>query len=167
MKFDVIVGNPPYTRQEEISEISPEDSEYKEKTIKSALFSHDTRVAKIGKRAGIYAYFFVHGTKFLKEGGYFGFIVLNSWLDVDYGKDLQEFFLGNYKIIAVIESKVERWFEDADINTCIVILKKCKDEKERDENNVRFPVCFFKKAAALFYPTDAKWGKYLRAPDIR
>lgn len=219
--FDVIIGNPPYTRQEEISEISPEDREYKEKTIKSALFSHDTQAAKIGKRAGIYAYFFVHGTKFLKEGGYFGFIVPNSWLDVDYGKGLQEFFLDNYKIIAIIESKVERWFKDADINTCIVILKKCGEEKEREENKARFvslkkPLRYFIPPAQdiweaqlerlneidklektilahndcyendefRIYPVSqkelrdegfdpvakkyvgAKWGKYLRAPDI-
>ncbi len=54
---------------------------------------------------------------------------------------MQEFFLKNAKIIAIIESKVERWFEDADINTCIVILEKLEGEKhkeERDENLVRF-----------------------------
>jgi type I restriction enzyme M protein len=136
--FDAIVGNPPYTRQEEIGEISPEDLEYKENIIQKALLLHQTKIADISKRAGIYAYFFAHGTKFLKDGGYFGFIVSNSWLDTDYGKGLQELFLKNYKIVAIIESKVERWFEEADINTCIVILQKCKNKKERDENIVRF-----------------------------
>ncbi|MCK4765826.1 MAG: SAM-dependent DNA methyltransferase, partial [Candidatus Aminicenantes bacterium] len=86
--FDVIVGNPPYTRQEEISEISPKDLEYKQKIIENALTFHGEKIADIGKRAGIYAYFFIHGCKFLKEGGYFSFIVPNSWLDVDYGKGL-------------------------------------------------------------------------------
>jgi hypothetical protein len=148
--FDAIVGNPPYTRQEEIREISPEDIEYKEKIIDNALSFHGKKIAKISKRAGIYAYFFVHGTKFLKEDGYFGFIVSNSWLDVDYGKGLQEFFLDNYKIVTIIESKVERWFEDADINTCIVILQKCKNKKERDENIVRF--VYLKRPLRYFIP---------------
>lgn len=148
--FDAVVGNPPYTRQEEISEISPQDLEYKERLIKKALYSHNKKIAEIGKQAGIHAYFFVHGTKFLKEGGYFGFIVSNAWLDVDYGKGLQEFFLKNYKIIAIIDSKVERWFEEADINTCIIILQKCKEKKERDENLVRF--VYLKKPLRNFIP---------------
>jgi type I restriction enzyme M protein len=220
--FDCIVGNPPYTRQEEMPEIAPKIKEYKERLIDKALKDiKGKRIAEISKRAGIHAYFFVHGMKFLRDGGRFGFIVSNSWLDVDYGKGLQEFFLNNYKIIAIIESKVERWFEQADVNTCIVILEKCKDKKERDENLVRFVYLFnrldyfipqaqemwqeqierldeidkLKKtimAHSEFYQNEelrifpksqaelweegfdkesgkyvgAKWGKYLRAPEI-
>jgi len=137
--FDCIVGNPPYTRQEEMREIAPQIKEYKEKIIAGALKNNTGRkIAEISKRAGIHVYFFIHGMKFLRDGGRFGFIVSNSWLDVDYGKGLQEFFLNNYKIIAIVESKVERWFEEADINTCIVILERCRDKKERDLNLVRF-----------------------------
>jgi len=144
--FNALVGNPPYTRQEEIPEIGVD----KEKLIESALYFHDKKIAEIGKRAGVHAYFFVHGTKFLKDGGHFGFIVSNSWLDVDFGKGLQEFFLNNYKILAIIESKVERWFEEAGINTCIVILQKCGDKKARDQNLVRF--VYLKKTLRKFIP---------------
>ena len=218
--YDCIVGNPPYTRQEEMSEITGKIG-YKDEMIKKALHMGTRKLATISRRAGIHAYFFVHGTKFLKNGGRFGFIVSNSWMDVDYGKGLQELFLNNYKIIAVIESKVERWFEDADINTCIIIMEKCNDARERNENLVRFvylskPLRHFippardiweKQKERLhaidnliktilfhdeFYQTDdfrifpkkqkelweegfnketgkyegAKWGKYLRAPEI-
>jgi type I restriction enzyme M protein len=152
--FDCIVGNPPYTRQEEISEIAPKAKGYKESLIYKALFdSKDRQLAEISKRAGVYAYFFVHGTKFLQNGGRFGFVVSNSWLDVDYGKGLQEFFLMNYKIVIIIESKVERWFEDADINTCIVILEKCSGEdkrRQRHENIARF--VYLKKPLRYFIP---------------
>ena len=218
--YDCIVGNPPYTRQEEMSEITGKIG-YKDEMINKALHMGRRKLATISKRAGIHAYFFVHGTKFLKNGGRFGFIVSNSWMDVDYGKGLQELFLNNYKIIAIIESKVERWFEDADINTCIIVLEKCNDARERNENLVRFvylskPLRHFippardiweKQKERLhaidnliktilfhdeFYKTDdfrifpkkqkelweegfnketgkyegAKWGKYLRAPEI-
>ena len=224
--FDCVVGNPPYTRQEEIALIEPQDREYKGKLIDKALQDINGRkLADIPRRAGIYAYFFVHGAKFLRNGGRFGFVVSESWLDVQYGKGLQEFFLKNYKIVAIIGSKVERWFEDADINTCIVILEKCSGDdhhKERDDNLVRF--VYLKKPLRYFIPpaqdiwekqvarisaikdkfkktilahtdlyegddfrifpkrqkelweegydaeeqkyTGAKWGKYLRAPDI-
>jgi type I restriction enzyme M protein len=136
--FDAIVGNPPYTRQEEITKIAPDIGAYKENLITSALQFHGKKIADLSRRAGLHAYFFVHGTKFLRPNGRFGFIVANSWLDVEYGSGLQEFFLQNYKILAIIESKVERWFEQADVNTCIVILERCDDEQERNANLVSF-----------------------------
>lgn len=153
--FDCVVGNPPYTRQEEI----PETGVDKHRLIENALTdSSGNKMAEISKRAGIHAYFFIHGTKFLKNGGRFGFIVSNSWLDTNYGKGLQEFFLKNYKIIAIVESKVERWFEDADINTCIVILEKCNNAKQRDENRVRF--VYLKKTLGDLIPSlSENWEK--------
>ncbi|MFZ6017426.1 MAG: HsdM family class I SAM-dependent methyltransferase [Nitrospirota bacterium] len=154
---DCIVGNPPYTRQEEITEITGQES-YKDSMIKKALLEGKRKLADISKRAGIHAYFFVHGTKFLRDGGRFGFIVSNSWMDVDYGKGLQELFLMNYKIIAIIESKVERWFEDADVNTCIIILEKCKAQNERDSNVVRF-VYLFKPLRHFIPPAHDMWEK--------
>ncbi|RKZ30629.1 hypothetical protein DRQ36_04865 [bacterium] len=158
--FDAIVGNPPYTRQEEIADVSPDLAEYKQNLIESALMVGSNKIANITKRAGVHAYFFVHGWKFLKDGGRFGFIVSNSWLDVDYGKGMQEFFLKNYKITAIIESKVERWFEEADVNTCIVILEKCNDEKARNDNTVRF--VYLKKPLRHFIPpTHDMWEKKL------
>jgi len=160
-RFDCVVGNPPYTRQEEMPEIAPEIKEYKEGIIDKALKDNTgKKIAEISKRAGIHAYFFIHGMKFLREGGRFGFIVSNSWLDVDYGKGLQEFFLHNYKITAIIESKVERWFEEADVNTCIVILEKCKDKKERNENMVRF-VYLFKPLSYFIPPAQEMWQKQI------
>lgn len=137
--FDVIIGNPPYIRQEDIGDLA-KDENYKTQMLKTALQSTDGKktLATISKRAGIHAYFFVHGWKFLTENGRFGFIVANSWLDVEYGRGLQEFFLKHYKIRAIIESKVERWFGDASVNTCIIILEKCTNEDERMTNMVRF-----------------------------
>jgi len=159
--FDCVVGNPPYTRQEEMPEIAPQVRDFKARIIDKALKDNTgKKIAEISKRAGIHAYFFVHGMKFLQNGGRFGFIVSNSWLDVDYGKGLQEFFINNYKIIAIIESKVERWFEEADVNTCIVILEKCNNKKERDENLVRF-VYLFKPLSYFISPTQEMWKKQI------
>ncbi len=141
--FDAVVGNPPYTRQEEIADIAGGTAGYKQDLIYKAITDVDgkQRLADISARAGIYAYFFIHGAKFLQNGGRLGFVVSNSWLDADYGRGLQEFFLEHFKILAIIESKVERWFADAGINTCIVILEKADGEenrRERDSNLVRF-----------------------------
>lgn len=157
--FDCVVGNPPYTRQEEIEELAEEG--YKENLIEKALSINDKKLAEITRRAGIHAYFFVHGFKFLKEGGRFGFVVSNSWLDVDWGGGLQEFFLRYYKILAIVESKVERWFVDADVNTCIVILERCENEERRKENIVRFVQ--LKKPLRHFIPkAEKEWDKEVK-----
>jgi len=132
-KFDAVVTNPPYTRQEEFEQTFSKD--YKAKLKKIAK---EEGGIEVGKRMSIYGYFFFHGAKFLNEKGRIGFITSNSWLDVDYGKYLQEFFLKNFKIVAIIESKLERWFEYADVNTCIVILEKCRSESGRKKNLVKF-----------------------------
>lgn len=147
--FDCVVGNPPFTRQEEMEELIGGKG-YKKEITETATSYRNKKMANLGKRAGIYAHFFLHGWKFLHEGGHFGFIVSNSWLDVDYGKYLQEFFLKQYKIVAIIESKVERWFEEADINTCIVILQKCSQKMEREDHLVHF--VYLKKPLTHFIP---------------
>ncbi|MBN2030653.1 SAM-dependent DNA methyltransferase [bacterium] len=161
--FDCIVGNPPYTRQEQMEELIGGEG-YKKDIIQTVTHYKNKKIAELGKRAGIHAYFFLHSWKFLNEGGRFGFIVSNSWLDVDYGKYVQEFFLKRYKIIAVIESKVERWFEDADINTCIVILEKCSETKARNKNLVQF--AYLKKPLSHFIPpADDKWEEEITRRD--
>jgi type I restriction-modification system DNA methylase subunit len=141
--MDAVVMNPPYTRQEEMEDIIEGEKEKAhsictEEWRRLSKNKYDNIQPDISKRSSIYSYFFIHGGYFLKEGGRMGLITSNAWLDVDYGKDLQRFFLENFKIIAIIASKVERWFEDADINTVITIVEKCDGEKERRSNVVKF-----------------------------
>ncbi len=133
-KFDAVVANPPYTRQEELGEYA---DTYKHK-LESALTENWGGKYQVGKRAGIHAYFLLHAPKFLKSGGRLGFIVSNSWIDADYGKEVQKMLLENFRIKAIIESKAERWFEDAAINTCIIIAEQEDSPEKRQENTVRF-----------------------------
>lgn len=162
--FDCIVGNPPYTRHGEIEDIQGKKDNYKESIIQKALSSTDgSNCARLSRRAGIFAYFFVHSAKFLQNGCRLGFVVANSWLDADYGGGLQQHFLANYKIVAIVESKVERWFADADVNTCIVVLEKAagnERRRERAENLVRF-VYLFKPLRHFIPAAESMWEKQL------
>jgi len=162
MEFDAVIMNPPYTRQEEMGDIVEEEKEkVYERCIKDWKEMREDKYTKekkprISKRSSIYVYFFIHGGYFLREGGRMGFITSNSWLDTDYGGDLQRYFLENFKIVAVIESKVERWFEDADINTAITILERCSKHEERDNNIVKFVL--LKKPLSELIPRAEKAG---------
>nr|HPG30514.1 N-6 DNA methylase [bacterium] len=149
---DCIVGNPPYTRQEEIAEMVGGDDKFKKKIIDTVLFENGKFTVNILKRAGIYIYFILQGLKYLKNGGRLGFIVPSAWLNVDYGVAVQKYFLDKCKIISIIGSKVERWFEDADVNTVILIIEKCAGAEfaeERNNNIVRF-LNFKKRLSQIF-----------------
>ena len=141
--FDGIVGNFPYIRQELIEK---RIKGYKNTLIKvltqgwrqdyPELFEDGE--LKLSGQADIYAYLFFHTAKHLKDDGRMGIVTSNAWLDVAYGYELQKFFLKHFKIIAILESRCEPWFEDASINTVVTILERCKDKEQRDDNNVKF-----------------------------
>lgn len=93
---------------------------------------------KLGGRADLHCYFWPAATNFLKEDGWFGFLVSSSWLDVEYGFALQEWVLTNFRIHAILESNAEPWFEDARVKTCAVILQRCSDPAKRNAQLVKF-----------------------------
>ena len=108
--FDVVIGNPPYVRQESIGP---------HKSSLLALY-RDAATA----RSDLYCYFYARGLQLLRDGGMHVFVCSNSWLDVGYGAKLQEHLLKNAHIQAIYESAVERQFSTADINTIISVLRK-------------------------------------------
>lgn len=130
--FDAVVGNPPYTRQEEMEDLFPG---LKERA--HAAVQKDWKL-EVSKRSSIYALFFLHGAAFVKEGGYLGLLTHSSWVDVDYGKYLQEFFLRHFKVVAILEPQVEHWFPAVDVNTSVTILQRCDHKAERSNNIVKF-----------------------------
>ncbi|MCK4403746.1 MAG: N-6 DNA methylase, partial [candidate division Zixibacteria bacterium] len=160
--MNAVVGNPPYIRQEKI-EGKDHIRSVIEKEWGNFRVTNQTGIS-IGSQADIYVYFFIHGARFLKEGGRLGFVTSNSWLDVRYGAGLQKFFLDNFKIIAVIESKVERSFAKADINTAITIVERCSDKRKRDNNLVRFVV--LKEKMDNLIPKDGDKDRFLACENL-
>lgn len=139
--FDIVIANPPYVRQEKIypeyydlaefqmlpkKEQNRLKKEYKNRikthmeTIIKEKFKHEM---KLPGRSDLYAYFFVQGVNLLNPKGALVFITSNSWLDVDFGKALQEFFLRFTHLKAVIDY-TRRSFEQADVNTVITVLTR-------------------------------------------
>jgi len=127
--FDIVIGNPPYVRQEKIAppnrlkrEITAEEKrEYKKKLLKS-IQAHFPAVKKIDKKSDYYIYFYFHGLSLLNGKGTFCFITSNSWLDVGYGKDLQEFLLSYCPLKAIYDNQAKRSFAHADVNTVIALF---------------------------------------------
>lgn len=157
---DIVIGNPPYVRQELIHDPSqPADQAtaqdkraYKAKLARSVYaawprtfgydWTRDRPRWKLNAKSDLYIYFYLHGLSLLNEKGSFCFITSNSWLDVGYGRDLQEFLLTRGQVKLVIDNQARRSFASADINTIIVLLGAAQDAKTAQarstENRARF-----------------------------
>jgi len=128
---DSCVGNPPYIRQELLSD--------KEKKHYAMLCGRAWPGIGLSGRSDIYVYFWPVAAAFLaREGRHIGFLTSASWLDVDYGFKLQRWMLQNFCIEAVLESSDEPWFTDARVSNVATILRRESDRQKRLDNLVRF-----------------------------
>jgi hypothetical protein len=162
--FDIVIANPPYVRQERIEDLNKfySKSEYKEKLIKKTRldwsydyegkekYRPDSRLhpipQKFDKRSDLYLYFYLKGLKLLNPDGVLCYISSNSWLDVGFGRVLQEFLIKRCPIVAIYDNQVKRSFKHADVNTIIALIKAPKErdfDEEIKNNEVRFVM--FKK----------------------
>ena len=107
--FDVIVGNPPYVRQETLGE-----------EFKSYV---ESRYATHAGTADLYVYFIERAMQLLKPGGYFGFIVANKWLRANYGKPLRR-WLKDQHIVEIVDFGDLPVFQSATTYPCILFLRK-------------------------------------------
>ena len=162
--FDVVIGNPPYVRQENIANPNPHidrkqsaqpeaKKEYKAKIARSVYkafpryFDYKEATDKparhnLNKKSDLYIYFYFKGLSLLNDRGTFCFITSNSWLDVGYGANLQEFLLRRGHVKMVMDNKAKRSFKSADVNTVIVLLGAPLDKKVYEDaslaNTARF-----------------------------
>jgi methylase of polypeptide subunit release factors len=137
--LDSIVGNPPYVRQEQIPKAGEKGviaDQSKEFIVQRAERAWPG--ISLSGQSDLHVYFWPVATELLKEHGWFGFLTSSSWLDVRYGFALQRWILQHFRLVAVIESIDEPWFEDARVKTAVTIMQRCDDAQEREKNVVRF-----------------------------
>lgn len=108
--FDLIVGNPPYVRQELLTEIHKKYYEKRYSHVYSGI-------------ADLYVYFYAKGLELLKENGTLGFITPNKWFKTKYGEGLRK-TLKTLEIEQIIDFFELKVFEDASTEPQIIILKK-------------------------------------------
>src|ERR1017187_2019760 len=137
--LDAIIGNPPYVRQEQIPRegekgVIPDQT----KEFISRRAERSWPGISLSGQSDLHIYFWPVAAELLKEHGWFGFLTSSSWLDVRYGFALQRWILRHFRLLAVIESIDEPWFEDARVKTAVTIMQRCGDVKAREANLVRF-----------------------------
>jgi adenine-specific DNA-methyltransferase len=96
--FDIVIGNPPYVRQEKIRPLKPALKEQ---------YKCYTGIADL------YVYFFESGVNLLREGGVLCYICSNKYFRAGYGKKLRHFLSQQTTIRQLID------FGDAPVFTAI------------------------------------------------
>ena len=106
--FDIVLGNPPYIRQESLG------------SNKLYLEEHYQTFAGT---ADIYVYFVERGMNILARNGNFIYILPNKWLRAGYGKNLRA-FLQRQRLNTIIDFNDLPVFEEATTYPCILTTSK-------------------------------------------
>jgi len=112
--FDIVIGNPPYVRQEKIKKDKP--------LLQKQGYEVFTSTADL------YVYFYEKGYQLLKQQGVLAYITSNKWMRAKYGENLRKFLKEKTTIIKLIDFGGYRVFEQT-VDTCILIFKKEKPPK--------------------------------------
>ena len=108
--FDVVVGNPPYIRQELLTPYKP---------------WLETHYDTFHGMADIYVYFYELGLRLLKPGGLLSFIVTNKWMKAGYGEPLRRFFSEKAWVRSVVDfGHAKQIFVEADVFPSIIVVEK-------------------------------------------
>jgi hypothetical protein len=112
--FDVVIGNPPYVRQESLKD----QKEY-----------YQSQYAVYQGTADLYAYFIEKGISLLRLGGIFSYIVANKWMRANYGKPLRKFLLTK-QIEEIVDFGDLPVFKSATTYPCILRVRNAKSAGE-------------------------------------
>jgi len=142
--FDIIIGNPPYIRQEEIGDpcgFVEDNKAYKDLlklTLQSDYPNWFKSTKRIDGKSDLYTYFYAHTLNLLNDSGFHCFICSNSWLDVGFGVWLQEFLLQHCRLHYVIDNHAKRSFASADVNTIITLFEAPQKKITWGQEPVKF-----------------------------
>ena len=115
--FDVIVGNPPYVRQEHIGAAKARIQLPGNNTLGLSGFA-------IPPTSDLSSYFLYHSMDLLRDGGALGFITSAGWLYGGYGIPIQRMLLG-YSLETLILPGF-RVFPDASTRTVLAFARKAR-----------------------------------------
>lgn len=114
---DLIIGNPPYVRHENIPE--SQKVEYRKRY---GTFTH---------RSDLYIAFYEQGLRLLKDNGILSYICSNRWLKNQYGKGLRELIHSSYSLTEIIDLEETCPFEEDVIAYPAITIIENKSSKKQ------------------------------------
>lgn len=117
--FDLIIGNPPYMKTEDIKAFTPKEK---------ILYEKRNRYKTAYKQYDKYFLFIERALNLLKPDGYLGYIVPSKFMKVGAAKELRNLIANNAYLKAMTSFGAHQVFADKSNYTCIMILEKNKHE---------------------------------------
>ena len=141
LRFDVIVGNPPYMKSEDMKNITPLE-----------LPLYKTNYDSAYKQFDKYFLFLEQGINLLADDGILGYIIPSKFTKVGAGKKLRELLAGKKYLQSIVSFGANQVFADKTTYTCLLILNK-KPQKTFQYAEVRSL-----KSWKVREPKAAKYG---------
>lgn len=113
--FDIIIGNPPYMKTEDIKKYIKHQWKFFKKYYLTSHMQFDMYYIFIEKCYGL-----------LSKNGQMGFIVPHKFMKIPAGEKLREFLSSNKSIRKIIDFGTQQIFKNKTIYSCIIILEKIK-----------------------------------------
>jgi type I restriction-modification system DNA methylase subunit len=112
--FDVVIGNPPYIRIQEIQASAPDTVEY-----------YKRRYAAAGKgNYDLYVIFVERGLSLLNKSGFLSYILPHKFFNAQYGAPLRKLIADGRHLQHVIHFGDQQIFPSATNYTCLLFLSK-------------------------------------------
>ncbi len=113
--FDLIVGNPPYMKTEDIKAFTPKEKK---------LYEKGNRYTSAYKQYDKYFLFIERALNLLKPHGCLGYIVPSKFMKVGAAKELRNLISSNAYLKILTSFGAHQVFSDKSTYTCIMILEK-------------------------------------------
>jgi adenine-specific DNA-methyltransferase len=120
-KFDLVVQNPPYVRQELLADGA--------NSKESIRYNVSSLLSTIPSQSNLYIYFLLKSILHLKDGGVMVAVIYDSWLYSSFGKFLKESFLKLGHLESIYHFKKSA-FENVEIGATVIKFVKDKSHKK-------------------------------------
>lgn len=117
--FDLIVGNPPYMKTEDIKAFTPKEK---------SLYEKSNKYRSAYKQYDKYFLFIERALSLLKPDGYLGYIVPSKFMKVGAARELRDLIAKNAYLKTITSFGAHQVFTDKSTYTCIIVLEKKKHE---------------------------------------
>ena len=111
--FDIVIGNPPYVRHEDIKELTP---------VLKNVYQYECG----SSRADLYVFFYERSVKLLKPQGVLSFITSNKWYRAKYGEGLRQFMATHTRLKNIIDFGDEAVFTAIAYPTIVIATRREK-----------------------------------------
>lgn len=111
--FDIVIGNPPYVRHEDIKDLTP---------VLKNVYQYECG----SSRADLYVFFYERSVKLLKPQGVLSFITSNKWYRAKYGEGLRQFMATHTQLKNIIDFGDEAVFTAIAYPTIVIATRREK-----------------------------------------